>query len=259
MMARFIYQAINEIGNSVSGVMEADSEEEVTDLLTERGLIPSQIVREGKRSLDINWSDLWKDITPIRCSELILFTKQFRTMVRAGMPILNLLQVLETQTENERLREVTGSILAGVRDGLTLYDAFSRHQKVFSPLYCNMIRVGEQSGVLAEVMDRLIYITEHEEKIRSDIKAALTYPIMVIVFLGVAFFVLLTFAVPRFADIFMRSGIALPLPTRICMSLYQLLIGYWYGIAGMVIIGLPLLILYLRTDQGRYIQGALIL
>jgi type IV pilus assembly protein PilC len=82
---------------------------------------------------------------------------------------------------------------------------------------------------------------------------------MVIVFLGVAFFVLLTFAIPRFAEIFMRSGIALPLPTRICMSLYQFLIGYWYGIAGIVVIGLPLLIFYLRTNQGRYIKDALIL
>jgi len=256
-MTRFIYQAINEIGNSVSGVLEADSEEEVADLLTGRGLIPSQILREGGRG--ISWADMWKSMTPIRSSELILYTKQFRTMVRAGMPILNLLQVLETQTENERLRDVTGSILAGVRDGLTLYDAFSKHQKVFSPLYCNMIRVGESSGVIAEVMDRLIYIIEHEEKIRSDIRAALTYPIMVIVFLGVAFFVLLTFAVPRFAEIFMRSKIALPLPTRICMSLYQFLIGYWYGIAVIIIIGLPLLIFYLRTDQGRYIKDSLIL
>jgi type II secretory pathway component PulF len=257
MMARFIYQAINEIGNSVSGVMEADSEEEVTDLLTERGLIPSQILQEGVRG--ISWTDFWKSMNPIRSSELILFTKQFRTMVRAGMPILNLLQVLETQTENERLRGVAGSILASVRDGLTLHDAFSRHPKVFSPLYCSMVRVGESSGVISEVMDRLIYIIEHEEKIRSDIKAALTYPIMVIVFLGIAFFVLLTFAIPKFSAIFMRSGIALPLPTRICVSLYQFLINYWYGIAGIVIIGVPLTILYLRTDQGRYLKDALIL
>ena len=130
---------------------------------------------------------------------------------------------------------------------------------MFSHLYCSMIRAGESSGVLADVMDRLIYIIEHEAQIKADIRAALNYPIMVVVFLGVAFFVLLTFAIPRFVKIFARAHIELALPTRVCIALHHFLINYWYIILGAVIAVIVFLVWYLQTEQGRYLKDRLIL
>ncbi|MFC1579628.1 type II secretion system F family protein [Thermodesulfobacteriota bacterium] len=258
-MPRFLYQAINESGNKVTGTLDADSPDIATGILGERGFIPTRITREAEKSGSFEWSSLKDTLTKVKPRDLILFTKQFRTMVRAGVPILTLLQVLQSQTENPKLKRITGEMSISVREGSTLYEAFSKHPKVFSPLYCSMIRAGESSGVLAEVMDRLIYIIEHETQIKADIKAALNYPIMVVVFLGVAFFVLLTFAIPRFAKIFARGGIELPFPTRVCIALHHFLINYWYIILAALIAVIIFLVWYLRTEQGQYVKDRILL
>ena len=106
-----------------------------------------------------------------------------------------------------------------------MHEAFRRHPAAFSPLFCNMLRAGESSGALNEVLDRLTYIIEHEHKVTSDIKSALMYPIIVVCFLFIAFFVLLTGVIPRFVGIFKNAGLTLPLPTQICMIMYDFLVG----------------------------------
>lgn len=172
---------------------------------------------------------------------------------------MTLLQVLENQTQNPKLRNVAATMAQDIREGSTLYSAFRKHPKVFSELYCSMVRAGETSGALPEVLERLSYIIEHEHKIRSDIKSALQYPITVLIALGIAFFVLLTFVIPKFVTIFKNVGLVLPLPTVICIWLNEFLIGYWYlalGLVGAVIIGLSQ---YFKTDQGKYVRDSLIL
>lgn len=258
-MARFLYQAINQTGDTVTGVLEGDSSETVEKSLAEKGLIPTRVTAEGSGASSFGWADIRAKLTPLKMQDLILFTKQFRTMVKAGMPILNLLRVLEEQTENARLKETVRGLEQSVREGRSLQEAFRTHPNVFSPLYCGMIRAGESSGALGEVMDRLIYIVEHEHKIKSDIKSALTYPVTVILFLGVAFLVLLTFAIPRFAQIFLKAGIELPMPTRVCITLYQGLVGHWQVVVGAVLAGAVFLVYYLRTGQGKYVRDAVFL
>lgn len=122
-----------------------------------------------------------------------------------------------------------------------------------------MIRAGETSGALPEVMDRLIYIMEHEHKIRTDIRTALQYPIFVMTFLGVAFFVLLTYVIPKFANIFERSGLTLPLLTRICIQAYRLLTTYGPILLVAAVVGGAALVYYLKTDEGRMFKDKLLL
>ena len=258
-MPRFACQAINESGNTVSSMIEADSLEMATNILTERGLIPSKVTEERKGSRGYSWSNIKERLTPVKAPDLILFTKQFRTMIRAGVPILTIFQVLENQTENLKLKKIIGAMTLDIKEGSTLHDAFGKHPKAFSPLYCSMIRAGESSGALPNVMDRMIYIIEHEHKIKSDIKSALQYPIIVIVFLGAAFFVLLTFVIPKFVNIFLNAGLDLPLPTTICMFLYQVLVNYWFLILGGAIFGIVALVYYFKTEQGRYVRDSSIL
>ncbi|NNL76368.1 MAG: type II secretion system F family protein, partial [Desulfobacterales bacterium] len=187
----------------------------------------------------------------VKAPELILFTKQFNTLIRAGVPMLSLLKVLEEQTEQPKLRKILGTIHQDIKQGSSLYDAFRRHPKVFSPLYCNMLRAGESSGAINEVLDRLTYIIEHEYKVKSDIKSAMMYPIIVVCFLFIAFFVLLTGVIPRFVNIFKGAGLKLPLPTQICLLLYELIIHYWYVGLGVLVIGGVLFYYYLKTEQGK--------
>jgi type II secretory pathway component PulF len=258
-MPKFKYRAINERGKTLSGTIEADSSDMAIGILTERGLIPSGVTEEGEGYPGLTWANLYGRLTSVNVPDLVIFTKQFRTMVRAGVPILNILQILENQTENLGFMRIINSMSQDIKDGSTLHEAFKKHPKAFPPLYCSMVKAGEFSGALSDVLDRLIYIIEHEHKVKLDIRSALQYPILVVIFLGVAFFVLLTFIMPKFVNIFINAGINLPLPTRICLGLYRFLSDYWYLVLGVLIAGIAALVNYLRTQQGKYIRDTFFL
>lgn len=258
-MADYIYSAINETGNTVSGSIEAETEDIVNSILASRNLIPIKIVIEDKSKISISSLMSFNFGGSVKTKDLILFTKQFRSMMQAGVPIIRLLQVLENQTQDKTLKRVVTAIGHDVKDGLTLNAAMKKFPSIFSPLFLSMINAGEVSGSVPEILGRLIDIIEHEAKIKSDIKSALQYPITVLIALGVAFFVLLTFVIPKFVDIFAKAGIALPLPTKIAMFLYQGLADYWY----IIIIALVALIVglryYFKTVAGRYALDAFLL
>ncbi|MCP4371866.1 MAG: type II secretion system F family protein, partial [Deltaproteobacteria bacterium] len=196
---------------------------------------------------------------PIKAPDLILFTKQFRTMIRAGVSMMQILQILQQQTENIRLKKILGQMQQDVNEGLSLHEAFKKHPKVFSVLYCSMVEAGEASGALPEILDRLTYIIEHEYKVKADIKSALQYPIVVVSFLAIAFIVLLTFVIPKFVNIFTNAGLKLPLPTKICMALYQFMANSWILIIGGLFVFIAVMVLFLRTQQGQYLKDFILL
>lgn len=255
-MPRFTYQAITETGAVTRGEIDADSIDGASSLLASRGYIPTQVQERRSVLPSISLSSI---LAPVKTAELILFTKQFKTLIRSGVPMLTIMQVLEDQTENRRLKAILSSIHQDIREGASLYHAFRRHPRVFSPLYCSMLRAGETSGALPEILDRLVYVIEHEHKVKSDIKSALTYPIIVLSFLFVAFFILLVGVIPRFVNVFKSAGLSLPLPTRICLGLYGLIVQYWYVLLVAAVVIAVVLFLYNRTDQGRYVRHSLML
>ena len=206
-MPKFSYQAITETGSTVSGEIEAESLESANSILASRGYIPTRVKAEQPALSGFQWSRIQELLAPIKAPELILFTKQFRTMFNAGVAMINMLEILETQTENPKLRRVLGRMHRDIKEGASLHEAFSKHPKVFSPLYCSMIRAGESSGALSDVLDRLTYIIEHEHSVKSDIKSAMTYPIIVLVFLFSAFLILITQVIPKFVNIFKNAGL----------------------------------------------------
>ena len=250
-MPKFSYRAITERGSTATGAIEAESAEKASSTLAAQGLIPTRLKEERPAVSGIKLAGLLDAFSPIKAPELILFTKQFNTLIRAGVPMLSLLKVLEEQTEHPRLRKILGIVYQDIKEGASLFDAFNRHRKVFSPLYCNMLKAGEASGALNDVLDRLTYIIEHEHKVKSDIKSALMYPIIVVVFLVIAFFVLLTGVIPRFVNIFKSSGLALPLPTQICMLMYAFIVHYWYVGLGILVFGGVGLYYYFKTERGK--------
>jgi type II secretory pathway component PulF len=258
-MASYVYSAINESGNTVSGSIEAETEAMVNSILDSRKLIPIRIVVDDKNKISISSLALLRFGGSVKTKDLILFTKQFRSMMQAGVPIIRLLHVLENQTQDKTLKRVVIAISHDIRDGLSLYAAMKKHPSIFSPLYLSMINAGEVSGSVPEILGRLIDIVEHEAKIKSDIKAALQYPMIVLIALGIAFFILLTFVIPKFVDIFAKAGIALPLPTKIAMLLYQGLANYWYILIFGVVALIVGLRLYFKTVAGRYALDSFLL
>jgi type IV pilus assembly protein PilC len=258
-MPKFNYRAITETGATATGEIEAESTDRANTMLAAQGYIPTR-VREIRPAIPgIQLGKIFDFFSPIKAPELILFTKQFNTLIRAGVPMLTLLKVLEEQTEHPKLRKILGTVHQDIKEGFSLYDAFRRHPRVFSPLYCSMLKAGETSGALNNVLDRLTYIIEHEYKVKSDIKSALMYPIIVVCFLTIAFFILLTGVIPRFVNIFQSAGLKLPLPTQICMFMYQVLIHYWYIVLAVIVVGGVALFYYLKTEQGQIVRYTLLM
>ncbi|MBW2559495.1 MAG: type II secretion system F family protein [Deltaproteobacteria bacterium] len=257
-MPHFSYKAINQRGFEISGAVEAISVEAVQNLLIEQGLIPSDVTRKGRTPGDIlAGMETW--LATVTMKELILFTKQLRTMLIAGLSILNVLEILERQSQNPKLKKALASMKVEIREGLALHEAFSKHPGIFSPLYTSMIEAGESSGTLPNVLDRLVYILDHEHKIRSDIKAALQYPIIVMVALAIAFFVLLTFVIPRFVGVFTKANLVLPLPTLVCLYMYQFLQNYWHLLLGGLVFVILAFRYWSKTAQGQYARDSFIL
>jgi len=253
-MANYSYQGISESGATVSGTIEAGSPQMAENLLVAKGYIPSKIKETTQSGMTSILANLRAKLGGFQLSDLILFTKQFRSMLNAGVPMLRLLQVLEHQTQNQTLKKAVTAIHEDIKAGTTLYEAMKKHPAIFSTLYLSMINAGEISGTVPDVLDRVVAIMEHEEKVKSDIKSAVRYPIIVLIALGLAFFILLTFVIPKFVTIFTKVGITLPWPTKIALVLYQAIANYWYimiGGAAALIIGLWM---YLQTDSGRYVR-----
>ena len=258
-MPKYSYTAFDINGKTVSGELEASSVEDATEILSKRDYIPAEITEGASASKGIDLESIQIGLSRVSEPDLILFTKQFRTMLVAGVPILSLLQTMEQQTNNLRLKKVIGTIANDVHEGASLYEAFSKHPKVFSPLYCSMLEAGESSGALPDVLERIIYIIDHEYKVKTEVRSALLYPVIVVIFLGIAFFVLLTFVIPKFVKIFLKAGVDLPLPTRICMGMYQFLANYWYILLGAVALLVVFLIFYFKTEQGKFVRDSTLL
>lgn len=257
-MPKFVYQAIDSTGTVVSGSIEGDSISYANTVLSQRGLIPSKVeLDKGEGSSFLGW--IKDQLTPIKIQDQIMFTRQLRTMLNAGVPILRTLEVLEIQTLNPRLKKITASVASQIKEGSSLSEALAKYPSVFPQLFTSMIAAGEASGSLTEILSRLIYMMDHEHKIKSDIKSALQYPIMVLIALGVAFFVLLTFVIPKFVSIFTRAGIALPLPTKICMAMYTAISKYWFITFGLLFLIAVALIMFLKTYRGQYLKDLILL
>jgi type IV pilus assembly protein PilC len=256
-MPKYIYQAINQNGEEVSGTLEAESSEVAGFMLASRDLIPSKIKEQGQAGS--NWLNALLGMHKVKPMELVMFTKQFHSMLVSGIPILRILSILEDQTENKGLRQAISEIIKSINQGLSLSDAMQKFPRIFESLYCDMVRAGEISGNVPIVLERLIYIIEHEAKVKADIKSALRYPMIVLIALAGAFIVLLTFVIPQFASVFTHAGLVLPMPTRISMFLYAFLSKYWYLILAAIAATVFGLRFYFKTSNGKFVRDSLLL
>ncbi|GAB6267943.1 MAG: type II secretion system F family protein [Smithella sp.] len=257
-MPNYIYQAINESGDTVSGSLDVESVEVANSILMARNLIPSKIKEQSKAG-DENWLQSILRSDRVKMVDLIIFTKQLRSMLVAGVPMLRLLDILGNQTESHGLKKAILSVIQDIKQGLSFSEALEKFPKIFSNLYCDMIKAGEISGNVPIVLDRLIYIIEHEEKVKSDIKSAIRYPMIVLIALSLAFVVLLTFVIPQFVSVFNTAGLTLPLPTKIAMFLYTFLAKYWYLVLTVIATIVFGLAYYFKTKNGKFVRDTFLL
>ncbi|OGL03473.1 MAG: pilus assembly protein PilC [Candidatus Rokubacteria bacterium RIFCSPLOWO2_02_FULL_68_19] len=195
----------------------------------------------------------------VKDKEMAIFTRQFSTMVDAGLPLVQCLTILAEQSESKTLRTVTSRVAGSVEAGSTLADALRRHPTTFDELYVNLVEVGEAGGILDTVLQRLSVYIEKAAALKRKVKSAMIYPLTIV---GVAFIVvifMLTFVIPTFAKMFAGMGADLPLPTLIVIRLSDFATRFWWLIIGGaigIVVGIRA---YYRTEGGRSLIDALVL
>jgi type IV pilus assembly protein PilC len=251
-MPVFTYKARTVGGESQSGEIAASTEADVVGQLRRRRLVVVSVKQKPK---EMKFSIGGR----IKTKDLVLFTRQFATMINAGLPLVQSLDILATQQPNKKAAEKIRAVLSDVESGSTLADAMGRHKDFFSEIYVNMVAAGETGGILDVILLRLAEYLEASEKLRRKVKGAMFYPATVMGFSGLAIAVLLIFVIPTFAGFFETAGVALPLPTRIVMGLSDFLISWWWAVAA-ALAGMGWLFrAYRRTPAGRMTTDKLML
>ncbi|MEZ4651141.1 MAG: type II secretion system F family protein [Candidatus Eisenbacteria bacterium] len=234
-------------GATQSGELTLANKEEVLQYLRKKRIVATEVKEKGG-ALSFKLPSIKKGVS-IR--DLVIFTRQFSTMVNAGLPLVQCLDILSKQAESALFRQIVADVMHDVESGSTLSEAMGKRQAAFDNLYVNMVDAGEAGGILDDILARLAGYLEKAEALRRKVKSALTYPtVVLIVALGATTFMLL-FIIPTFAKVFADFGGELPLATRVVLGLSNFLKGFWWAlIGGIVGIVFTLRRIY-KTETGR--------
>ena len=250
-MPTFLWEGKTAQGKAMKGELEAPNLEAVISLLRDRRIRPvASRIREKGTGLE-------KEITipgfgeKVKPKEVSLFTRQFATMIDAGLPIVQCLNILTEQSESKLLRRTIRIIQKDVEGGSTLADALAKHPKIFDDLYVNMVQAGEAGGVLNTILNRVALFIEKATKLKKKVKGAMIYPSAIIAVAVIVVAILLVFVIPVFAELYGSMGKALPVPTQITINISNWFVANWYFMFGGLI-GIVIAIrAYYQTEQGR--------
>ncbi|HEY0671967.1 MAG TPA: type II secretion system F family protein [Longimicrobiales bacterium] len=253
-MAVFTYTARNATGDIMSGEREGKSRDEVVNFLRTRSLTPMKIEEKAKKeSGGLSFGNT------IQTRDVVIFTRQFATMINSGLPLVQSLDILAKQSENKQLQKVISEVLYDVESGQTLADALRGHPKTFTDLYVNMVAAGEAGGILDTILLRLAVFLEKADALKRKIKGAMIYPGVIFTVAGVAVTVLLLFVIPTFQTMFESAGVPLPGPTLFVVALSKLLQAYWWAMGIAIIAFIVLLKQYYKTPGGELVLDRLLL
>jgi type II secretory pathway component PulF len=238
-------------GKVIEGTMEATDDGTVSLKLQEMGLIPvriGSIARASILSREIEWP--WKR-KKVRHKDLLIFTQELHTLVRAGFPLDRSLAVLSQLAESPALAEIIQDVLKEVKGGKSFSEALAEYPEIFPKVYVNMVRAGEAGGILEEILGRLVLYLETSEDLRSYIFGAMIYPALLSVVGLVSVTILTLFVIPRFASIFRDMGVPLPLPMAVLSGLSSFISRYWWLVLAMILLSGFYLKSRLESEDGR--------
>ena len=248
-MASYVYTAINARGLEVDGVIAANDLVSARDQLQRRGLLADKISElDTSASLGDKRISLGRGV---KAKSLQIFSRQFATMIEAGLSVVQALVVLEDQTSDVMLAEVVTQLRYDVEAGLILSEAMARHPKVFSRLYVAMVEAGEAAGILDIVLDRVAVQIEKQEAIRRRVKGAMIYPALVFTFAVIVLTAMMLFLIPVFVGIFAQLHGNLPTLTKIVVAVSNAFRGYWYVILPAIFSSPFIFRWWKGTEKGR--------
>ncbi len=256
-MATFAYVGRTKSGSVKKGELVAKSRDEAVDQLRKQSVVVTSLEEKAAKegfSLKLGSGVSEKD--------LVVFTRQFGTMINAGLPLIQCLEILSTQSENAALRKSVGEIKVQVEGGSTFSDALRKHPKIFDDLYVNMVHAGEVGGLLDTILGRLSKHIEKAMKLKGQIKSAMVYPAAIVGIAGIVITVLMIWVIPVFEKMFkeMSGGkMALPAPTQLVIDMSNFAQGNWYIILGVIVALMVAVKKYYATPQGKLAIDKLLL
>jgi type IV pilus assembly protein PilC len=251
-MPTYSYSARNLTGAIQQGEIELPTREEVVGYLRRQKLIPVK-VEEKKSSLSFTFG------SGVKTRDIVIFTRQFATMINAGLPLVQALDILASQTENKVFARTIEQVQNDVESGNTLADALRKHPKIFTDLYVNMVAAGEVGGILDVILLRLATFLEKNDALARKIKGAMVYPGVILTVAVGAVATLLIVVIPTFQAMFDSAGVALPGPTRFVIFLSEVLQNYWYVILGAIFAAVFLVRAIYKSDSGQLAIDRLLL
>jgi type IV pilus assembly protein PilC len=243
-MATFTYTARAFNGDLRTATIDASSRDDVIAQLRKQRLSVVKIDQDAAKKVGRG---------AIKTRDVVIFTRQFSTMINSGLPLVQALTILAEQTDNKALAEVTKKVVFDVESGNTVADALSKHPRAFTNLYVNMVAAGEAGGILDTILLRLATFLEKNDALVRKVKGAMIYPAVIMSVAAIAVVVLLIFVIPVFAGMFASAGQALPLPTRIVIGASGFLRSYWWIIGAIVIVGGYTGKKYYATPSGKLV------
>ncbi len=245
----------NPQGLIEQGEITANTRDEVIALLRQRRITPTLITEKKAKAKKIGLLG-----GRVKDKDIVVFTRQFATMIDAGLPLVQALDILSTQVENKYFGSILAQVKADVEGGSTLADALKKQPKVFSELYANMVAAGETGGILDTILNRLAAYMEKAMKLKKKVKGAMVYPAVVTSVAVIVVAIIMIFVIPKFAEMFASMGGTLPTPTKIVIWFSHFLAGLGGLIILLTIIGLTVFIIRIRkTEKGKFVTDSLLL
>jgi type IV pilus assembly protein PilC len=254
-MPVFVWKGTASNGEIQKGEIEAQDEQAARRLLRQQRISLSKIKAKPKDLLE-NIAFFKKKVTP---KDIVIFVRQLSTMIDAGLPLIQGLEVLASQQENKTFKKILLDTKSDVEGGSTFADAMKKHPKQFDRLFCNMVAAGEMGGILDDVLKRLADYMEKALRLKKKVKGALTYPIIVLAISAMVIGVILIFVIPVFEQMFADFGGSLPLPTQMVVNLSNFVKSYFLVMIGVVVVMVFLFKKYYKTEKGRRVMDRLIL
>jgi len=247
-MPVYAYKARNVLGKPVKGTIDAATKEEVIDKLHKTGCMVTQVT---ETITGVRIETLFDKLGIISAEDIIMFNIQLSNMISAGITILNSLEAMSQQIEKKRLKKVINTVSRSIESGDTFSQALARHPKIFPPIFVNMVKAGEASGRLDTILSRYALFAEQQEDLRQKIRGALFYPVILLIAgIAVTLFIVTTI-IPQFVEIFVRSGVKLPVLTLVLYKVGMAIKNFWH-VAALAVIAISAFIkYYYGTKKGR--------
>ena len=253
-MPAYTYTARALNGDLRTATIDAPNRDEVVAQLRKQRL---NVVKIDEAKQVANTTK--KKAGKITMRDIVIFTRQFSTMINAGLPLVQALDILAKQSENKALKDVTLAVVFDVESGHTVADALRKHPKAFTELYVNMVAAGEAGGILDTILMRLATFMEKNDALVRKVKGAMIYPAVISSVAAIAICVLLIFVIPVFERMFASVGLALPMPTRVVIQLSKFLTGYWWAVLAVGFGGSTFLKKYYASNDGKLVIDRLLL